>query len=187
LSWNFRLFRLLDFSSELTRGQAMLKVTMIFMGTAAMLMTAVSVPSQAASRQQCRDYAYEQAYRSGSNGKKVFRGALGGAVIGGAAGAILGKGRGRNIGKGALLGGVAGTVLGATRERGEYVDQAAYEQAYADCIESSYNDGGDRRYERRQDRRRIRSEVEYCSARYRSYDPSTGTYLSYSGEYLSCP
>jgi outer membrane lipoprotein SlyB len=108
-------------------------------------------------------------------------------VIGGAAGAILGKGKGRNIGKGALLGGVAGTVLGATRERGEYVDQAAYEQAYADCIESSYNDGGDRRYERRQDRRRIRSEVEYCSARYRSYDPDTGTFLSYSGEYLPCP
>jgi uncharacterized protein YcfJ len=165
----------------------MFKITLIFMGTVAMVMTAVSVPSQAASRKQCKDYAYEQAYRSGSSGKKLVRGALGGAVIGGAAGAILGKGKGRNIGKGALLGGVAGTVFGASRERRGYVDQAAYEQAYADCIESSYNDGVDRRYERRQEHRRIRSEVEYCSERYRSYDPSTGMFLSYSGEYLPCP
>lgn len=156
----------------------MLKSTFLAAGTFAMLLTAQALPSQAASRQECEDYAYRVAYRDGGNSGDVLAGTAGGAIAGGALGAILGKGKGKNIGKGALIGGVAGTVLGAANQGDGYIDRRAYNRAYRDC--------------RNEDRvvyrsNRNRDAVEYCSDKYRSYNPRTGLYLTNSGRYRACP
>ena len=72
----------------------MLNRTFIALGTFAMLITAQALPAQSASRQQCEDYASRTAYRSGANTGDVLAGTAGGAIVGGVAGALLGKGKG---------------------------------------------------------------------------------------------
>ena len=154
----------------------MIAKTMIAAGILAMLVPALPMQAQAASRAQCEDYASRVAYREDNGGRDVARGAVGGAAAGAALGAILGNGRGRNIGKGAIIGGVAGTALGATRNRGGYVDRSDYNRAYRDCMrENTYRV------------RRDNSDEQYCLARFRSYNPETGMYRTYSGEMRSCP
>ena len=157
----------------------MLKSTCIAAGAFAMLITAQAVPSQAASRAYCEDYATQVAYRRGGNSGDVLAGTAGGAIAGGALGAILGKGKGKNIGKGALIGGVAGTVLGATNQREGYIDRRAYNRAYNDCR----NEGTRVQYRSN----RNRDDVQYCVDKYRSYNPQTGQYLTNSGRYRDCP
>lgn len=152
--------------------------TFIAAGAFAMLLTAQIVPSQAASRQQCEDYANRAAYRSGGNSGDVLAGTAGGAIAGGALGAILGKGKGKNIGKGAIIGGVAGTVLGAANQGDGYIDRRAYTRAYNECRNSG-------RAVYRSNRNR--DDVQYCSDKYQSYNPRTGQYLTYSGAYRDCP
>ena len=157
----------------------MLKSTFIAAGAFAMLITAQAVPSQAASRAYCEDYATQVAYRRDGNSGDVLAGTAGGAIAGGALGAILGKGKGKNIGKGALIGGVAGTVLGATNQREGYIDRRAYNRAYNDCR----NEGTRVQYRSN----RNRDDVQYCVDKYRSYNPQTGQYLTNSGRYRDCP
>lgn len=157
----------------------MLKSTLIAAGACAMLISAQVGPSQAASRQYCEDYASRVAYRDGGNSGDVLAGTAGGAIAGGAVGAILGKGKGKNIAKGALFGGVAGTVLGAANQRDGYIDRRAYRRAYNECRSEGT------RIQYRSNRNR--DDVEYCSQKYRSYNPRTGQYLTNSGYYRDCP
>jgi uncharacterized protein YcfJ len=163
----------------------MLKQSFIAVGAFAMLVTAQIVPSQAASRAYCEDYATRVAYREsrGGDAGDVLAGTAGGAIAGGALGAIIGKGKGKNIGKGALIGGVAGTILGAgaASQREGYIDRRAYKQAYRDCREE------DVRVDYRPRRGVSRDDVEYCANRFRSYNPRTGTYVTYSGDVRYCP
>lgn len=151
---------------------------MMAAGALAMLVTAI--PMQHAQAQsledRCEDYAYRAAYRERS-GDKVVQGAVGGAVAGAALGAILGKGKGKNIGRGAVIGGVAGTALGATRSDRGYISRKAYRRAYRDCMA-----------ENRPIRvRQYDDDIEYCLSRYRSYNPDTGYYRTYSGQLRACP
>jgi uncharacterized protein YcfJ len=156
---------------------------MLAAGAFAMLgSTMISIPqAEAASRAQiCRDHAYNVAWRNGRGGDPAA-GAIGGAVAGGVIGGLVGHGKAKNIGAGALIGGVTGTAIGAANRRGGYLDQRAYDRAYWNCM----NDG--RRMGWYGKSRASRADVEYCSAKYRSYDPSTGMYLAYSGQYRPCP
>jgi uncharacterized protein YcfJ len=166
----------------------MLKQSFIAAGAVAMLMSVQTVPSQAASRAYCEDYATRVAYREGRGGGDagdVLAGTAGGAIAGGAIGALVGKGRGKSIGKGAIIGGVAGTVLGAgaasSRDRDGYIDRRAYNRAYRDCREE------DVRVDYRPRRGANRDDVQYCIDRFRSYNPRTGQYLTNSGQYRDCP
>ena len=119
------------------------------------------------------------------------KGTVGGALVGGTFGAIIGKvvGGDTGAGVGALVGGSTGAIVGTDREKRRY--EALYNQAYSDCIEEvSY----------RQDRRSPAPQqvqagyyepwtdewYDYCSAKYRSFNPQTGEFLSYSGEYKMC-
>jgi uncharacterized protein YcfJ len=144
----------------------------------ATLATAAPAPVQAASLSaRCDDQAYRAAYRRG-NGDAIGQGAVTGAVAGGVLGAILGHGRGKNIVGGAIAGTAAGAILGSTGSRGGYIDKRAYRIAYNDCMDRnsyqpvrSYDNDG----------------VRYCLSRYRSYNPETGMYRTYSGQYRSCP
>jgi uncharacterized protein YcfJ len=148
-------------------------------GTLAMLFTAAPQQAQAESiRAQCEDYAYRAAYREDSRDQNIGQGAVGGAVAGGILGAILGKGKGKNIVGGAIAGTAAGALLGASGSSDGYIDRRAYRRAYNDCI----NHNSVQRIRRRSD-----DDVDYCISRYRSYNPRTGFYRTYSGELRACP
>ncbi len=134
-------------------------------------------------------YCDEQAHEYASHHTRG-KGTVGGALVGGTVGAIIGKvvGGGTGAGVGALVGGSTGAIVGTDREKRRY--EALYNQAYTDCIEEvSY----------RQDTQRRQPQVQagyyepwsdewydYCEAKYRSFNPQTGEFLSYSGEYKMC-
>ena len=76
----------------------------------------------------------------------------------------------------ALLGAIAGS---ANRNR------APQEEVYEERPRRVYRD---RDYEERPRYRRSRSSsVDYCSRKYRSYNPRTGMYRGFDGQYYPCP
>jgi uncharacterized protein YcfJ len=155
----------------------MIKKTLMAVMAVGLLAAAVPEPVQAQSLQdRCEDYAARVAWRRG-NRNAVGEGAVGGAIVGGALGAILGKGRGKNIVGGAIAGTAAGALIGSANGRGGYLDRRAYRRAYNTCI----NENTRVRYRGEDD------DVAYCASRYRSYNPRTGLYRTYSGAYKSCP
>ena len=117
---------------------------------------------------------------------------LGGALLGGAAGAIIGGavGGGRGAAIGAIIGSGTGAAIAAEGERrgGYYYYR---DGCYAERPDGSYVGvspaycggpayapppravGGD--------------AVAYCMQRYRSYDPRSGTYMGYDGIRRACP
>ena len=149
-------------------------------------MTALAATSGGANAQsfghqgQCEDYARRVAYRQG-DANNVVGGALAGAALGGVFGAITGNGHASNIGTGLAVGAATGGVLGAASGNGRY-DRQAYDRAYWRCMRNAsyqtYQMSPPHAYGR---------AVAYCSARYRSYNPATGLFLSTSGAYRQCP
>ena len=158
----------------------MFKKTLIVLGGVASLMLANSaaIAQNYGNRAWCEDYARRAANRS-SDPNAVVGGAVTGAILGGAFGAITGQGHASNIGTGVAVGGVTGGVLGAAGSQGHF-SQRTYNQVYWNCINRSQFRVIDRpaRYIRNRD---------WCVARYRSYDPTTGIYLSSSGQSRHCP
>ena len=87
----------------------------------------VDMNSYYADKAECEDYATEVPI-----GEKVFRGAAGGAVVGGAIGAIVNRGPDsaeRGAGVGAVTGGVRGAQEGV-RERERVVKQCLRGRGY---------------------------------------------------------
>lgn len=163
----------------------MLKKTIIILGGVASLMFANSAANAQnyGNSAYCSDAARRVAYRS-DDPSAVIGGALTGAVLGGVVGAVTGNGQASNIGTGAAVGGVAGGVVGAGSQR--HYSQRAYDQAYSDCINNSRFRDRARpiRYSRSQDR--YSRSQDRCVARYRSYNPATGFYVSASGQLRRC-
>jgi len=138
----------------------------------------LSQDASAASRSvYCSRYAHDVA-DSNARPADVVGGTIGGALTGALIGGVIDGGRG--AGRGAIIGGVGGTVLGAagTSDRWHRV----YQGAYAECMdryepEPAYAAGpapGSKAWYR------------YCSAKYRSFNPDTGMFLSSSGQYRPC-
>lgn len=135
-----------------------------------------------ANSEYCDDYAQNVAHER-TRGK----GTLGGALVGGTFGAIIGKvvGGKTGAGIGALVGGSTGAVVGTDRENRRY--EAIYHDAYADCMQQASNT---------QQPAAVHSAYapepwteewyDYCAAKYRSFNPETGEFLSYSGVYKQC-
>ncbi|HMT13910.1 MAG TPA: BA14K family protein [Aestuariivirga sp.] len=162
---------------------------MLAAGAIAMLGSAftINAPAEARSRAAyCRDVATQEAWRDRHRGNPAA-GAIGGAVAGGVIGGLVGHGKAKNIGAGALIGGVTGTAIGAANRRGSYVDEGAYNDAYWNCMNDGRRMGYSGYGDYRGRYRASQSEVDYCMARFRSYNPSTGMYLAYSGQYRPCP
>ncbi|MBZ0215829.1 MAG: BA14K family protein [Fimbriimonadaceae bacterium] len=149
----------------------------------AFLATIATVPAldsaSAASAAYCDRYAREQANYAAPPGS----GALPGAVVGGVLGAIIGgvAGQGsRAVGAGAAIGAGVGGVSGAAN-RGRHWNNV-YHAEYNNCMRGSRSNAGygsapprwsDEWY-------------DYCASRYRSFNPSTGKYLTNSGHYRYC-
>ena len=158
----------------------MIKKTLIILGGVASLMLAHSAANAQGygNRAYCDDYARRVAYR-GADPNAVVGGAVTGAILGGAFGALTGQGHASNIGTGVAVGGVTGGVLGAAGSQG-HVSQRDYDQAYWNCMNRSNFRTYNRpvRYSRSRD---------WCLSRHHSYNPDTGLYLSASGRYRHCP
>ena len=108
---------------------------------------------------------------------------LGSAAVGAIIGGIIGGGNG--AGKGAAIGGVSGAMGGVIGSSAQW--RRTYDNAYARCLDEHrqpakyqpapvYNRPSDGSQE----------WLEYCASKYRSFDPQTGMYLSYSGTYRRC-
>lgn len=125
----------------------------------------------------CADYAHEEANRK-ANAGNVLSGTIGGALGGALIGGLIDGGKG--AGRGAIIGGVGGTVLGAGATNSKW--HRVYRKKYEDCMDSYAAEPVD--YESPEPG--TRAWYRYCAARYRSFDPETGTFLSDSGEYKPC-
>ena len=106
---------------------------------------------------------------------------------GGTFGAIIGKvvGGNKGTGIGALIGGSTGAVVGTDRENRRY--EAIYQDAYADCMQRASNTAQPTAAHSAYAPEPWTEEwYDYCAAKYRSFNPETGEFLAYSGEYKQC-
>lgn len=99
----------------------------------------------------------------------------------------------RGIIDGVVIGTLDTVITGGAGADERYRD--AYDEAYGNCMRTERMayvvPRGEERVTvtvRPQIRPEVGSEewVSYCSAKYRSFDPDTGTYVTYSGETLPC-
>ena len=136
----------------------------LLLGTAAIAGVAfAALPSEAAPASTCAIYAQNVA----DDHAPRYRGFVGGLI--------------------ALPFDVTGALL-TGHTPGDFRWKEAYNAAYADCI------SGRRVAVIATDEPvmalRVRpggaAWLEYCAAKYRSFDPETGTYVTYSGEVVPC-
>ncbi len=140
-----------------------------------------AVPASAGRAGYCDAYARDVA-NSRAGAGDVLAGTIGGAIGGAIIGGIIDKGKG--AGRGAIIGGVGGTVLGAGATNAKW--QKIYRRTYDDCMyrnsvsaQPVYNDGA-------APRPGTKAWYRYCSAKYRSFNPNTGTYTGNSGKTYPC-
>lgn len=125
-------------------------------------------PGEAASSSTCNAYARDVASDYAPPG---YRGPIRGLI--------------------ALPFDVTGALL-TGRTRGDFQWKRAYDAAYADCMSGRRvavvveDEPGTAAFAVVRPRTGSAAWVEYCSAKYRSFDPETGTYVTYSGEVVPC-
>ena len=137
-------------------------------------------PAAAQSAHYCDSKARAYADRR-VRGSGVVGGAIGGAVTGAIIGGIIDGGKG--AGRGAAIGGGVGAVGGAINEGHAW--QAAYDRAYHRCMTAAHRPARATAGHRRP-RPWTDAWFDYCAAKYRSFDPETGRYRTYSGKYRMC-
>ncbi|MCX5516029.1 BA14K family protein [Kaistia algarum] len=148
---------------------------------------AATTGTAAAQQSYCDGAAREYANQyAGGN-------ALGGAAVGGAMGAVGGAILGgiingnRGAGTGALIGGAGGAIVGGTQGGRQW--QSLYNQAFNDCMARNSNArprppgpppgaGAPPAWSR--------EWYQYCSARYRSFNPNTGYFTANGGRQVFC-
>ncbi len=147
---------------------------------AALLLTATTGSAVAQSPAACDAYARDFATQHVPGGGEVVGNAIGGAVTGAIIGGIIGGGKG--AGKGAAIGGGVGAFTGAANASHRW--NAVYHQAFNECMAGAYGNphpvyaGAPEPW--------TPEWYQYCSAKYRSFNPQTGQYLTYSGAYKLC-
>lgn len=148
------------------------------------LLLAVGSTGASAQSAYCDGVARDYASRNAHGGGEVIGGAIGGAVTGAIIGGIVGGKRG--AGTGAAIGGGVGAVGGAANQSQRW--ESLYLHAYNDCLARSapapapvYGAPVYGSPEPWTD-----AWYDYCHAKYRSFNPNTGMFLAYSGEYTLC-
>jgi uncharacterized protein YcfJ len=146
----------------------------IVLGLSGTAMLAAEASAQ--SHGYCDRYARDYANRSTPTGGNVAGGAVGGAIVGGVIGSVTGS-----WGRGAAIGGGVGAAAGAGKSSVQW--DRAYRRAYNDCMA------------RRNAPRPQRGGglepwtpgwYDYCGRKYRSFNPNTGYYTTYSGKKRFC-
>ena len=115
---------------------------------------------------------------------------LGGAIIGGAAGGLIGSaiGGGRGVVPGIIIGAAAGAIIASEGERRRGNHYYHRNTCYIQRSDGSYMAVHPRNCDVRAEAPAPASDAAaYCAQRYRSYDPYTGTYVGYDGIRRPCP
>ncbi len=129
----------------------------------------------------CDNYARDVAdRRAGNAGGEAVRGGVTGAIGGAIIGGIIDGGRG--AGRGALIGGGVGVLGGAAHGSSKW--RRVYDRAYRRCERdrrrpAAYRGGG-------RPAAGTPEWYDYCASKYRSFNPDTGYYRTYSGKYRRC-
>jgi BA14K-like protein len=141
------------------------------------VLNSINVTTASAQSRFCDREASRYANRQPGPGES----AVAGGIIGGLTGAIIGGAIGghHGAGTGAAIGGGVGVVSGLARGSAGW--QRAYDRAYADCINHRSRPS------------RVHGPApwsdewyEYCAAKFRSFNPDTGKYRTYSGHLRTC-
>lgn len=144
---------------------------------AAALALAAGMPSATAQTpESCDGYARSYANQQANPPGDVLGGAFGGAVTGAILGGILGGGKG--AGQGAAIGGGIGAFGGAAHASNTW--QGAYQFAFDECMASEAEEAS---YAPVQG---TPAWFRYCAAKYRSFNPETGRFLTRSGDWKVC-
>jgi hypothetical protein len=139
----------------------------------------------------CDAYARDVADRKTGHGADILVGTIGGAIGGALIGGLIDKGDG--AGKGAVIGGVGGTVVGAAAVDEKW--QRSYEKIFAECMDNyqpqkveaaAVPEEAAPVKKSGKPKPGTKAWVAYCAAHYRSFDPDTGKYKSYSGVMKPC-
>ena len=128
----------------------------------------------ARSSAYCDDYARDFANQNSNAGENIVGGAVAGAIGGALLGGIIGGKK--KVGKGALIGTGVGTAAGAVNSSAQW--QGDYNYAFNRCMSSGSARNGPAPGSP--------AWYNYCEAKYRSFDPETGMYLSSSGNWKPC-
>jgi hypothetical protein len=137
------------------------------------ILGAGTTAATAQSARYCNDYAHDYAARNA-----VGTGLIGGAAIGALGGAVIGGmfAGSAGVGTGAAIGGGLGAAAGA---HSPYSYRALYNAGYRRCMRGRTVSYG-------RPAPWTPAWYDYCSARYRSFNPDTGKYLTYGGTYRTC-
>lgn len=114
---------------------------------------------------------------------------LGGAIIGGAAGGLIGGalGGGRGVVPGIIIGAAAGAIIASEGERRRGGHYYYRNSCYIQRSDGSYVAVDPRNCDARAQASPADDAVAYCTSRYRSYDPGSGTFMGYDGIRRPCP
>ncbi|MCB1496732.1 MAG: BA14K family protein [Bauldia sp.] len=125
------------------------------------------------SRAYCEQYAKDVSRQE--TGGNILGGAAVGAIGGAVLGGIFGGGRKGSVGTGAAVGALGGGGLGAVNRT------RVYDRAYQECINQKAAPAaygappvGSKKWK------------NLCSQKYRSFNPATGYYKGYDGDYHLC-
>jgi hypothetical protein len=158
-------------------------------------------PSNPGYPVNCDAYARNYASQVARPGGQVLGGAAFGALAGAGIGAVVGGQQ--SIGTGAAIGAAGGALLGASTSNWN----GAYRYAYNNCIQSVRYNPPPPVYTAppvayypappvyvapaqpsygRPYAAWSQAWFSYCSSRFRSFDPQTGNYLGFDGQYHFC-
>jgi len=142
-----------------------------------LVLSGMDVTPASAQSRFCDREASRYASRQPGPGEQAFAG----GILGGLTGAIIGGAIGgkKGLRRGAIIGGGVGIVGGLARGSSEW--QRAYDYAYAECMDRRARPAAIRRPAPWSD-----AWYEYCTAKFRSFNPDTGKYRTYGGEYRMC-
>jgi hypothetical protein len=167
----------------MAKGSAGILATVVFCGLTSEALAGPGV--------YCDAYARDVADRKTGHGADILAGTIGGAIGGALIGDLIDKGEG--AGKGAVIGGIGGTMVGAAAIDEKW--RLSYEKAFTGCMDDYEPQEVEavaepvpaaRVKKSGKPKPGTREWAEYCAAHYRSYDPDTGRYKSYSGEMRPC-
>lgn len=143
-------------------------------GALALCAVAAVTAEASAQHARCDAYARDVANARTPAGENI----VGGAAIGAVGGAIIGGivGGGRGAATGAAIGGGAGAFGGAGRSSVQW--DRTYRRAYRRCMNRRARGGAPRPW--------TAAWVDYCSSKYRTFNPDTGYYFYEPGKQRFC-
>ena len=141
---------------------------------AAVMLTSSAQIAAAQSPYVCADYARDYATTNAPGA-----GLVGGAAIGALSGALIAGAisGGSATGAGAAIGGGVGAAIGL---HSPHAYSHLYNSAYRRCMRGQLPTANG------SPAAGTAAWLNYCAAKYRSFNPKTGKYLAYSGAYRRC-